>query len=956
MIVGTGCDDQSDIIRRLATLVELDGPGGLEVIPWPDGYAGGTVDAVLLDGAVRLWPSEQRRRIIEPAVAALAPGGELIVLVGPDGAGDRAEQDGEEAEQGQWLEDFLPPPLALARFQRFGDGRAYGVRRHAGATPPEPFLDVAEMRRRRTVQSLPLSEWGLAAARADGLHSPRKVTTEASTGSYAILSPHLTSPSAGPPATGVYCDLTLHQGAIALNVLDLARDVFVAPLMVVTPGRHQIVLPVSFPEVFQIIVSNFHPDAPGISVFSLHEVSLIAVARHEELETRAEENWRRRLLSRHRDAPAEPDPALRVFGDDDDWFSDLVGDPARRIPELAHRLRRLAREMTAGERVAWFSRQPGANQGGLTGAEVTALLQPWFFIETVDEIDRGDRGRLIGAVARIRRDEVMLIGRLGRVETGLEALHALATAVRDLEVPGIAVMMTRDQAIEATKILGGSLADSLLAGLRRSVPLIPMKSGGGGPDWLGNVCERISFGLRVPADRIDPFLKSPAAEYRPLEGALPSGALLRAVQIDPPPATVDAARLSAGLRAAGLPLDLSFSSDRPRRRLADIGHLTGSYFRSGSYFPQDFDRRTPRAVVGDDIGVVSIRHPGRHLTDVSEWCLFWEERLNPRTAELARLLDFRRREKYSITAGSDPLSTPQNQWHNEFHLLHWPKVEPARRLTVIDVGEIDQPGLIQRILTAGAAFVRTQGETLALVSPAAALEIARAEAAGRGQAANADILKEQLAAHDYLASASTARRDAPLSPLLLDFCRQMPAKLGLTLEIGAGFGQLAFALSPRAQGYVCLDLNPDGFRALEPARGEYGLVCDVLHLAFADATFDSIVANNVLEHMGDPVRALRELARVLRDGGSCFALIPLDALEADFCLEQHLWKADSDSVKSVVAAAGLALSHFSVVDGNLAGVYECYPSCRGLYAKVVAAKPRTVGWKGLSALRRSRGN
>lgn len=60
---------------------------------------------------------------------------------------------------------------------------------------------------------------------------------------------------------------------------------------------------------------------------------------------------------------------------------------------------------------------------------------------------------------------------------------------------------------------------------------------------------------------------------------------------------------------------------------------------------------------------------------------------------------------------------------------------------------------------------------------------------------------------------------------------------------------------------------------------------DVYRLPFADATFDVVHAHQVLQHLVDPVAALREMRRVLRPGGtvgvrdsdySAFTWAPLD--------------------------------------------------------------------------------
>ena len=45
-------------------------------------------------------------------------------------------------------------------------------------------------------------------------------------------------------------------------------------------------------------------------------------------------------------------------------------------------------------------------------------------------------------------------------------------------------------------------------------------------------------------------------------------------------------------------------------------------------------------------------------------------------------------------------------------------------------------------------------------------------------------------------------------------------------------------------------------------------------LSYADASFDLIVSNDVLEHIPDPAAALRECFRVLRPGGAMLATFP----------------------------------------------------------------------------------
>jgi SAM-dependent methyltransferase len=57
--------------------------------------------------------------------------------------------------------------------------------------------------------------------------------------------------------------------------------------------------------------------------------------------------------------------------------------------------------------------------------------------------------------------------------------------------------------------------------------------------------------------------------------------------------------------------------------------------------------------------------------------------------------------------------------------------------------------------------------------------------------------------------------------------------------------------------------------------GEFGPErIDVTQLEFADASFDAVICNHVLEHVPDDRRAMREIARVLKPGGWAVLQVP----------------------------------------------------------------------------------
>jgi SAM-dependent methyltransferase len=126
------------------------------------------------------------------------------------------------------------------------------------------------------------------------------------------------------------------------------------------------------------------------------------------------------------------------------------------------------------------------------------------------------------------------------------------------------------------------------------------------------------------------------------------------------------------------------------------------------------------------------------------------------------------------------------------------------------------------------------------------------------------------------------------------------------------------------------------FATLRRDLAQSAVVADMHSLPFAPGSFDSVIANNVLEHSRDPLAGLREIRRVLRTGGRLFALIPLDALDSRYQLTAHLWKVDAIGIAQALAMAGYSVERLEVVDLYELGVGGAFPSCHGFVAKVEA--------------------
>jgi SAM-dependent methyltransferase len=124
--------------------------------------------------------------------------------------------------------------------------------------------------------------------------------------------------------------------------------------------------------------------------------------------------------------------------------------------------------------------------------------------------------------------------------------------------------------------------------------------------------------------------------------------------------------------------------------------------------------------------------------------------------------------------------------------------------------------------------------------------------------------------------------------LTVDYDRLGVRQGELLLDLGCGFGRHAYEAARRGAAVVALDA---GWQEVEQVRGTFGAMVDTgeldagatrmgsvqgnaLTLPFASRSFDRVIASEVLEHIPDDVSAMRELARVLKPGGTMAVTVP----------------------------------------------------------------------------------
>ena len=119
------------------------------------------------------------------------------------------------------------------------------------------------------------------------------------------------------------------------------------------------------------------------------------------------------------------------------------------------------------------------------------------------------------------------------------------------------------------------------------------------------------------------------------------------------------------------------------------------------------------------------------------------------------------------------------------------------------------------------------------------------------------------------------------------------------LDIGAGTGAVSRVLIERGAHPHAVDSADDMIRRAQ-LHGIPGTVANMLALPFEDESFDAAVAGFSISHVAEPVRALAEARRVVRQGGAVAAAVfaarasdaskeTVDAVATRFGFEPPQW-------------------------------------------------------------------
>jgi SAM-dependent methyltransferase len=167
--------------------------------------------------------------------------------------------------------------------------------------------------------------------------------------------------------------------------------------------------------------------------------------------------------------------------------------------------------------------------------------------------------------------------------------------------------------------------------------------------------------------------------------------------------------------------------------------------------------------------------------------------------------------------------------------------------------------------------------------------------------------------------------------LTVDFDRLGVGPGVKVIDVGCGAGRHTFEAYRRGADVIGFDQNASDLNdvdAILQAMKEQGEVPatakaeavkgDALDLPYADGTFDCVIASEILEHVPEDDRAIAELVRVLKPGGTLAVTVPRWLPERICWLLSDEYHANegghiriyhADQLRDKIAARGLRPTH-----------------------------------------------
>jgi ubiquinone/menaquinone biosynthesis C-methylase UbiE len=104
---------------------------------------------------------------------------------------------------------------------------------------------------------------------------------------------------------------------------------------------------------------------------------------------------------------------------------------------------------------------------------------------------------------------------------------------------------------------------------------------------------------------------------------------------------------------------------------------------------------------------------------------------------------------------------------------------------------------------------------------------------------------------------------------------------GSVLDIGCGIGVLISKITNKIKVGVDINFNYINYARIDQGENKF-LVGNVINLPFSDKTFDNVICSEVLEHLVNPKRAIKEIIRVAKKN----IIVSIPTYNSIFCIRK----------------------------------------------------------------------
>ncbi|MDO8056457.1 MAG: class I SAM-dependent methyltransferase [Candidatus Hermodarchaeota archaeon] len=144
----------------------------------------------------------------------------------------------------------------------------------------------------------------------------------------------------------------------------------------------------------------------------------------------------------------------------------------------------------------------------------------------------------------------------------------------------------------------------------------------------------------------------------------------------------------------------------------------------------------------------------------------------------------------------------------------------------------------------------------------------------------AKVMKHRIVQSSYYLIFGWTCGDTPRylhqRPIVFDFLGEMDSLC--ILDVGCGAGMCTLEIVRKGSNAVALDVRIDFIKFLKESEPKLHVVlADAHYLPFKNGAFDKILCSEVLEHLEDDAKAIDEIARCSKRGGSTIFSTPCDA-------------------------------------------------------------------------------